>query len=567
MGVGRWGSVGRGVRWLNLRRIRRQPLRAALAIVAVAAGVSLSMAVVIDAASVHRSLGRFGSRLAGPAQLRIVGASSRGGLDPAVAGTATKVDGVMAAVPLVEAVTIAEASPSHQLSIVALGVDCSVEALAGPIGCDQRLVRSASGTSPFLISSRLLRELGPEGVVRTDLGRIPVRQASPIEALDSVNGGRIAVFALPAAQRLFGRQEGIDGAYIVARSGTDIAALRRRLQAAVGPQNGVLTATDPQPGPDPSGPLLPLLSVFSLLALGIGALLVYNIVSLSLAERRRELAVVSALGGTARLVVTGAVVEAAALGLVGGLIGLAAAIPVGATLVASVSMFTERFAGLHISTTVPGALAVEGPLLGMAVAAVAAIAPARRACRRDVSAELQGRAQLGDAAPRVSVRRTLIAGAVGAGGVSAAALAAHGGGLRPWQPGVASVGLIAAVGGSLSAAGSATPVVVAGLRRLLGTRAGMIGVAAANLVSEGRRTAVMATAIAAAVGLGGALAGALPTIRDQAAGVVERTSDNRVAVNTLPINDSGSIDAKPSRRSSPPWPGSPEWRPWTRSTT
>ena len=96
------------VRLLNLRRIRRQPLRAVLAVVAVTAGVSLAVSVVVLTTSISRSITDFGRRLGGPAPLRVVGAASRAGLDEAVLGKVETTPGVGAAVPVVQAVTFAQ---------------------------------------------------------------------------------------------------------------------------------------------------------------------------------------------------------------------------------------------------------------------------------------------------------------------------------------------------------------------------------------------------------------------------------------------------------------------------
>ena len=125
----------RSVRLLNLRRLRRQPLRLVLAVVSVGAGVSLGVSVVILSTSITRSLTAFGRGLAGPAPLRVIGATSRGGLDQSVLAAIDRTPGVAAAVPTVQAVTIAEDDRGRSQTVGALGFDCRVEALAGRFGC------------------------------------------------------------------------------------------------------------------------------------------------------------------------------------------------------------------------------------------------------------------------------------------------------------------------------------------------------------------------------------------------------------------------------------------------
>src|SRR3954449_11057404 len=84
----------RVARLLNLRRIRQQPMRAALAVLAVAGGVALGASLLVVTNSVKESYGAFGRALGGPARLRVVGAVGRGGLDEAVVAKVEHTPGV-----------------------------------------------------------------------------------------------------------------------------------------------------------------------------------------------------------------------------------------------------------------------------------------------------------------------------------------------------------------------------------------------------------------------------------------------------------------------------------------
>ena len=336
------------VRLLNLRRIRRQPLRAVLAVVAVTAGVSLAVSVVVLTTSISRSITDFGRRLGGPAPLRVVGAASRAGLDEAVLGKVETTPGVGAAVPVVQAVTFAQGR-HHEFPVLVLGVDCRMEVLVGPFGCVPDRIAAARDTDPPIVAPSLARRLGPTGVVRNDLGSSAVKDAPTAVALDRVNAGAVVVYPLPVAQRLFGRAHRLDAIYVRPAPGVRVDELRPRLTAAVGRWNGVLGASDPPPGIDlASGIFVPIFSLMSLLALGVGGVLVYNVLSLSLEERRRDLAVVGALGAPGATVVGGALVEAGLLGLVGGVLGIPGGVALAHPLSHALSEFTARFAGLRI---------------------------------------------------------------------------------------------------------------------------------------------------------------------------------------------------------------------------
>ena len=320
----------RAARLLNLRRIRRQPLRAGLAAVAVAAGVSLAVSVPVVSGSLTHSFATFGQRFGGPAQLRVVGATSRGGLDDAVTSSVERTPGVAAILPVVQAVTLADRFDGRawrSRTVLGLGLDCRVEAFVGPIGCSAQAIAAARDTDPPILSSNLARWVGANGRVRNDFGASSLAGAPVAAKLDRLNGGRVAVFALPVAQRLFARPHQLDAIYVRPQPGVDVQTLRARLQRVVGPWNGVLRATDTPPGAGLAlGTFTPVFGMLAFFAVAIASVLVYDVVALSIEERRRDLAVVAAVGGSSRVVVGGTMLEGAALGLAGGLVGAVGAI-------------------------------------------------------------------------------------------------------------------------------------------------------------------------------------------------------------------------------------------------
>ena len=66
------------------------------------------------------------------------------------------------------------------------------------------------------------------------------------------------------------------------------------------------------------------LSIFSLIALGVGCFVIYNVFSITAAQRRRENALLRAIGASKRQVTRMMFLEASAIGLLGSLAGLAA---------------------------------------------------------------------------------------------------------------------------------------------------------------------------------------------------------------------------------------------------
>ena len=329
--------VGRGaaLRWLYLRRLRTQPLRAMLTVVAIAAGVGLTVGVLIARSSLDNATFAFSRELAGGATLRVEGPVDHGGLDEAVTERVANTPGVASAIPLVIGVTRATDSRGKDLLIATLGVDCRAEAIVGGFDCTPEALQAAGDA--VLLSPTLARTLGAEGTIGTSLGTRPVRGALTEARLDAFNEGRIAVYSLAASQRLFGRPGGIDTLLVIPKRGVDPAQLRAAVEAAAGAQNFVVDADAPVGGSVFASTVLPFLFMISTLGLVIGSQLVSNGVTLALEQRRRELALTGALGAAPRAVIGGVLAESALMGVAGGGLGLLIGIGIAGPFVASIS--------------------------------------------------------------------------------------------------------------------------------------------------------------------------------------------------------------------------------------
>src|SRR5262245_58101060 len=130
-------------RLLGLRQVRRHPLRAVLAMLAVAAGTTMAMSVLVVRTSVTHSVDGFARSLGGPTALRVVGPIRRGGVLPGVVDAVAGTHGVDQAVPMVQALTLADNERGGSRAALVLGVDCRVEALVGPLGCTDEALAGA----------------------------------------------------------------------------------------------------------------------------------------------------------------------------------------------------------------------------------------------------------------------------------------------------------------------------------------------------------------------------------------------------------------------------------------
>jgi putative ABC transport system permease protein len=142
-----------------------------------------------------------------------------------------------------------------------------------------------------------------------------------------VLGSTLVGFTVPAAQHLLGTP----GAYSViltsAVSGVSPAALAGRVEAAVGPSYFVLTGREFAAGIAAisrvgAPKFSTVLDVVLGIALFVGALVIFNIISMLVAQRRQELALLRCLGASRRQLYRSVLVEGAALGFLASIVGL-----------------------------------------------------------------------------------------------------------------------------------------------------------------------------------------------------------------------------------------------------
>jgi putative ABC transport system permease protein len=121
------------------------------------------------------------------------------------------------------------------------------------------------------------------------------------------------------------------------------------------------------------------LLVFAFISLFVGAFIIYNTFSIIVAQRSRELALLRALGASAKQVTRSVTAEAIVVGLLSSIIGLVLGVFVAIGLQALLSAF-----GFELPTKAPVILprtVIVAVVVGTVVTYVSAIAPARRASK------------------------------------------------------------------------------------------------------------------------------------------------------------------------------------------
>ncbi|HEY0415052.1 MAG TPA: FtsX-like permease family protein [Gaiellaceae bacterium] len=245
--------------------------------------------------------------------------------------------------------------------------------------------------------------VGDHTRVAVDAGVVPVRVVGIAKygGLDSLGGATFAVFDVATAQKLFR----LDGRYttiaVAAKRGVAPARLVSELRSLVPADAQVRTgaaqaAKDEQDVAGFVKYIRYFLVGFGMVALFVGGFVIFNTLSITVAQRTRELATLRTLGASRRQVLRSVVLEAFVTGLVASLVGLVAGIGLAkglSTIFSSLGLALPE-AGLPVETRT----VVVPVLLGTVLTILAGLVPAVRATRvspiaavREGAAAAQGR--------------------------------------------------------------------------------------------------------------------------------------------------------------------------------
>lgn len=199
-----------------------------------------------------------------------------------------------------------------------------------------------------------------------------------------LGGASLVQFTLAEAQRVTGKEGKLDEIDVAAEEGVTpealAATLREALPASVDVRTGAETATeDAQHIQDGFGFLSTALLVFAGISVFVGAFLIFNTFSITIAQRTREIAMLRTLGASSRQMLTGVIVEAVLVGLLASALGIAGGFG-----------FVELVKGLFKSAgfelpssglVIQASTVVIAVAVGLLTTLAAALSPALRATR------------------------------------------------------------------------------------------------------------------------------------------------------------------------------------------
>jgi len=261
-------------------------------------------------------------------------------------------------------------------------------ARSGEVGIIQKLAKDQK----LGVGSKL------QVITQTGSRTVTVSGVFTFAAQSSLGGSLIIDTTLPDAQQWFDLPGQVSEIDVKGVAGVSPETLAGRVRAAVPPgaevKTGAQAAADQtKQVSDAIGTFLkPALLSFGGIAVLVGAFIIFNAFSMTVAQRRREFAMVRALGASRRQVLVSVAAEALAMGVFASLLGLLAGLGVAAgvnQLFQAIKVDIPHSGLVLEPRTIIIALAV-----GVLVTLLSAIIPATRATRVPPMAALQEGAAL-----------------------------------------------------------------------------------------------------------------------------------------------------------------------------
>ncbi len=205
-----------------------------------------------------------------------------------------------------------------------------------------------------------------------------------IGGVSSLGGATLSVFSLPTAQRLFHKRGLVDTISVAARSGTSPKELVQEIRPLLPPNGQVRTGqAQAQQATKDVGGFLNIIQDFLLafggIALFVGSFVIANTLSITIAQRTRELATLRTLGATRRQVQLSVMLEALVIGVLASVIGLFLGLGLAKALN---QLFVSFGIDLPQASTVFATRTIAVSLLvGVLITLLAALRPALRSTR------------------------------------------------------------------------------------------------------------------------------------------------------------------------------------------
>ncbi len=377
------------LRQFSWRELTHHPWRNAAAVVAVMLGVALAFATHLINASALSEFSTAVRSVNGQPDLEL--RAAQGTFDEAVFERVANHPQVAVASPLLELGSYAITLDGKRSALRVMGLDALVVAQLAP-ALMPLPVKDADRFALFTPGSVFLNATARQTLsntfkIQSGLQLQDVRTAGSVSA----GGAALAVMDIGAAQDLFDKRGQLSRIDLRLKPGTDRTAFIQSLQLPAG-----IVAAEPgdaaQRVSNLSRAYRVNLTVLALVALFTGAFLVFSVLSLSVAKRAQQFALLGVLGLTGRERLALVLVESSLLGLLGSALGLLLGTGLAALAlrVLGGDLGGGYFAGVAPRLQFSGSAALVYGALGTLAAVVGGWWPARSAQQLPPAQTLKG---------------------------------------------------------------------------------------------------------------------------------------------------------------------------------
>ena len=364
---------------LTVRELRHRPGRAALTLVSIILGVASVVAVTVCGTTTRRAYQEMYESLAGRAGLEVI-ADGPGVKADELLRSLERLPGVRAAVPSVQQTTTAY-HQGRRTRLLVLGIDAAREAAIRDYEISQgRLFEQGRGA---VLESGFAAELGIQlhdeikVLTRRGLKTTSVAGLLELRGVAGFKQAGVLLVPLAEAQRWFLRPGYVNTISLVLTEDRGAEQVALAVQQRLPP--GVLVRTPTartQLAAETMASLEQGLQFAYATTLALAALMILNTFLMNVKERRRQLAILRAVGATRRQILGMLLREALLLGVVGTVLGC----PAGLLGAGQLTQVMASLYGTSLPVVQPdlGALAVAA-VLGPTLALLATYLPAQQA--------------------------------------------------------------------------------------------------------------------------------------------------------------------------------------------
>ena len=476
-----WSSVPL-VRTLIVRPLRKDLTRTALTVLSIALGVAVVIAIELAGDAATGSFESSLTTLVGKVDYEI---TANGGVDEKYIATLAALPLDARFNPAIEQPVVIEGAASTTL----YGIDVIATMPADPATLETAVAVSSDLADRFhWKKGRTLVLKGPN-----------VRKTFAIQSIAPEQNTAWVGIDIAAAQQLLDMYGKLDRIEVFLGRNQNAVEAERLIRSVV---PATYTVETPGARSEENRRMLRAfrwnLRILSYISLLVGAFLIYNTIAVGVVRRRAEIGILRAIGTSARGVLLIFLGEAAALGLIGSLLGIV----LGRLLAGAIVVMISDTVNALFTTSAPGAITLSPFSIGMAlltgtaVAVFSALIPAREASRVAPAEAMRREAREHHA--RLHLRRDLVV----AGALAFIAWTLCQFGPIDGRPVLGYVAVLFAVAATAMVSPAFVTAAVRACRAPLKRFAGAAGlIAGRSLVASLSRTSIVVTALATAISM------------------------------------------------------------------